>query len=89
MTMSDEDGNGSILCLRENYRADFEGKDDNVFVNKWLDDNLSNHQNRWTSAPHFTKQADCYAATLSVTIGKCLLPAKLLTCSTSRVPSLP
>ncbi|MDP6038791.1 MAG: hypothetical protein QGG64_09590, partial [Candidatus Latescibacteria bacterium] len=44
-TMSDEDGNGSILYLQENHRADFEGKDDNVFVNKWLDDNRSNHQN--------------------------------------------
>ncbi len=40
MTMSDEHDRGSILCLRENHRADSEDKDDNVLVNKWLDDNL-------------------------------------------------
>ena len=33
MTMSDEHDSGSILCLRENHRADFEGKDDNLFTN--------------------------------------------------------
>ncbi len=34
MDISDEYDNGSILCLRENHRADLEGKDDHVFVNK-------------------------------------------------------
>ena len=34
MTMFDENDNGSILCLRDNHGADFEGKDDNVFMNK-------------------------------------------------------
>ena len=39
----------SIRWLREDYLADFDGKDDNLFASKRLDDNLSNHGNRWTT----------------------------------------
>ena len=46
--MSDEHDSGSILCLRENHQEDFEGKKHNPFTNKWLDNNPSNHGNRWT-----------------------------------------